>query len=154
MICAPYKELIIPEKQRSPNWDKAIAWLRGDSWKDLPPGKTEIDGKRLYAIRSSYMSKKKSECCYESHRIYIDVHMVLKGSEAVLVCQRDVLKITEPYSQDKDCDLLEGEPDNIHRIILSFPMVLVLFPWDIHMTSIAPDDMPGEVDKLVLKVAI
>jgi YhcH/YjgK/YiaL family protein len=154
MICAPYKELIIPDKQRSSNWEKAIVWLWGDSWKDLPPGKTELDEKRLYAIRSSYMSKKKSECFYESHRLNVDVQMVIKGSEAVLVCQRDVLKVVEPYSQGKDSDLLEGEPDNVHRIILGFPMVLVLFPWDVHMTSLAPDDMPGEVEKIVLKVAI
>ena len=154
MICAPYNELVIPEKQRNPDWEKALAWLRGDSWKDLPLGKTEIDGKGLYAIRSSYMSKKKSECRYESHRVYADVHMVIKGSEAVLVCQRDVLKVTEPYSSDKDCDLLEGEPDNVHRIILGFPMVLVVFPWDVHMPSIAPNDTPGEVEKVVLKVAI
>ena len=154
MICAAYKELVIPEKQRSPNWEKAIAWLRGDSWKDLPSGKTEIDGKGLYAIRSSYMSKKRSECIYESHRIYVDVHMVIKGNEAVWVCQREALKVTEPYSQEKDSDLLAGEPDNVHRIILGFPMALVLFPWDVHMTSIAPDDVPGEVEKVVLKVAL
>jgi YhcH/YjgK/YiaL family protein len=154
MILAPYNELIIPKKLRNPNWEKAIAWLRRDSWKDLPLGKTELDEKRLYAIRSSYMSKKKDECFYESHRLNVDVHMVIKGSEAVLVCQRDVLKVTEPYSPEKDSDLLEGEPDNVHRIILSFPMVLVLFPWDIHMPSLAPDDTPGEVEKVVLKVAI
>ena len=154
MICAPYKELIIPEKLRSPNWDKAIAWLREDSWKDMPPGTTELDGKRLYVTRSVYMSKKRSERRYESHRINVDVHMVLKGSEAVFVCQRDVLKLVEPYSPENDSDLLDGEPDNVHRMILGFPMVLVLFPWDIHMTSLAPDDMPGEVEKLVFKVAI
>jgi beta-galactosidase beta subunit len=33
-------------------------------------------------------------------------------------------------------------------------MLLVLFPWDVHMTSLAPDDTPGEVEKLVLKVAV
>jgi beta-galactosidase beta subunit len=53
MICTPYKELIIPEKLSGPNWEKAIAWLRADSWKDLPLGKTELYGMKLYALRSS-----------------------------------------------------------------------------------------------------
>ena len=154
MICSPYKELIIPEKQISLNWEKALAWLKGDSWKALPIGKTEIDEKRLYAIHSSYMSKLINECLFESHRLYADVHMVIKGSETVLVCQRDGLKIKEPYSLEKDSDLLEGEPEHIHRIILGFPIAVVVFPLDIHMTSVAPDERPGEVEKIILKVAL
>ena len=154
MICAPYKELNLPEKQRSPNWEKALAWLKADSWKDIPIGKTELDGSRFYALRSSYMSKTKSKCLYESHRLYADVHMVIKGSEIVLVCQGDGMKITEPYSEENDAELLEGEPEHIHRIILGFPLAVVLFPWDLHMPSVAPDDSPGEVEKIVLKVAL
>ena len=154
MICAPYKELILPEKQRSPNWEKALAWLKGDSWKDMPIGKTEIDDGRLYVLRSSFTGKMRNECLYESHRLYADVHLVIKGSEALLVCQRDGLKIVEPYSGENDAELLEGAPEHIHRIILGFPMAVVLFPWDVHMPSVAPDDRPGEVEKIVLKVAL
>ena len=154
MICAPYKELVIPEKLMNPNWEKALSWLKGDSWKDIPIGKTEIDKSRLYAIRSSYTSKIKNKCRYESHRAYADIHMVTKGSELVLVCQRDGLKIVEPYSIENDSDLLEGESEYIHRIVLGFPMALVLFPWDVHRPSIVQDDRPGEVEKIVLKVKL
>jgi YhcH/YjgK/YiaL family protein len=154
MICAPYKELVIPEKSMNPNWEKALSWLRGDSWKDIPIGKTEIDGSGLYALRSSYTSKIRSDSQYESHRAYADIHMVIKGSELVLVCQRDGLKTVEPYSTEKDSDLLEGEPEYIHRIVLGFPAALVLFPCDVHRPSVAPDDKPGEVEKIVLKVEL
>jgi YhcH/YjgK/YiaL family protein len=154
MICTPYNELTIPEKLMNQNWEKAIAWLKNDSWKDLPPGKTELDESRLYVLRSSYLSKNESKCLYESHQVYADVHMVIKGSETVLVCQRDGLEIVEPYSMEKDSELLTGAPEPVHRIILKFPMAIILFPWDIHMPSVAPDDRPSEVEKIVLKVAL
>ena len=154
MICASYKELVIPENLRSPNWEKALEWLRKDSWKDIPLGKTEIDGSKVYVLRSSYTSKLRSECRYESHRLYADIQMVIKGRELLLACPRDGLKLVEPYSAEKDVDLLEGKPEPCHSIILGLPLAAVLFPWDVHMPSVAPDDKPGEVEKIVMKVAL
>ena len=154
MICAPYRELILPEKLMNPNWEKAIAWIKADSWKDLPLGKTEIDAARLYVIRSSYVNKRRNECRYESHRLYADIQMVIKGSEAALVCQRDGLKIVEPYSAENDVDLLEGETEPVHTVVLGYPLAAVFFPWDVHMPSVAIHDKPCEVEKIVLKVAL
>ena len=154
MICAPYKELIIPERLMSPNWEKALEWLKGDSWKDLPMGRTEIDGSNFYVLHSSGTTKLRKECRYESHQVYADIQVGVKGSELVLVCPCDGLKIAQAYSAEKDVDFLEGEPVNGHTIILSAPMAVVLFPWDVHMPGVAPDDKPGESEKIVLKVAL
>ena len=138
----------------SPNWEKALAWLKRESWKDLPLGKTEIDGANVYVLHSLSNSKRLDECRYESHRLYADIQMPIKGSEIIQVCLRESLKITEPYSEEKDVDFLEGEPEPLHSIFLSFPLALVLFPWDVHMPLIALNDKPGEVEKIVLKVAL
>ena len=154
MICAPYNELIIPENLRNRNWEKALAWLKGDCWKSIPEGLTEIDGMKVYATRSTRIAKPFCECRYESHRIYADIQMAIKGSALMLVCMRDGLKITEPYSSEKDIDFLGGEPDPVHRIALVFPLAAVLFPWDVHMPDIAQDDNPCEIEKLVIKVAM
>ena len=154
MICASNKELIIPENLMNAHWEKALEWLRGDLWKNIPLGKTEIDGDNVYALRSSYMSKNKNECRYESHRLYADIQMAIKGSELLLVCLRDGLKIAEPYSAEKDIDFLEGEPEVLHRIVLDFPLAVVLFPWDVHMPSVALADRPGKIEKIVVKVAL
>ena len=152
MICAPYKELFIPKKLMNANWEKALAWLKADSWKDVPPGRTEIAGPAFYVLRTSYMSKPRNECRYESHRLYADIQMAIKGSELLLVCHREGLKIAEPYSAEKDVDFLEGDPDPLHSIVLECPMAAVLFPWDVHMPSVALDNKPGQIEKVVLKV--
>ena len=154
MICANYKDLIIPEKLRSPNWEKALAWLKADSWKDMPQGKTEIDGTNVFATRSVYTSKLRSECRYESHRRYADIQMIIKGSEIQLACLRDGLNVSVPYSEEKDVDFLEGEPKTYHSIILNFPLVVVYFPWDIHMPNISLDDKPSEMERIIFKVAV
>ena len=138
----------------NPNLEKAIEFLDSDYWKNIPSGKTHIDGLRLYALRSAYMTKMRSECHYESHRLYVDIQMVIKGNEIILSCIRDGLKIVEPYSEEKDVDFLEGEPNPVHTIILGYPMIAVFFPWDVHMPSLTLGDNSIEVEKIVLKVAL
>ena len=154
MICANYKDLIIPKNLMSPNWEKALAWLKADSWKDMPQGKTEIDGTNVFATRSSYTSKLRSECRYESHRRYADIQMIIKGSEIQLACLSDGLNITDPYSEEKDIEFFGGEPKTYNSIILNFPMVAVYFPWDLHMPNIALDDKPSEMERVIFKVAL
>ena len=154
MICAPYKELIIPEKLKGPNWEKALAWLKADSWKDLPLGKTEIDGSRIYVLRQSFTSVPRNELRYESHRLYADIQMSISGTDLALVCLRDGLKVVEPYSAEKDIDFLEGEPEYEHEIVVSFPLAVVLFPWDVHKPRVVADGKPSQMEKVVLKVAL
>jgi len=154
MICANYKDLIIPDTLKTPNLEKALAWLKADSWKDIPLGKTEIYGENIYVMRSLYMSKTRNETRYESHRRYLDIQMLIKGSEVILSCLRDGLKVAISYSEEKDIDFLEGEPDIFHSVILNFPLAVLYFPWDVHMPCIAINDIPSEVEKIVVKVAM
>ncbi|GHV62047.1 hypothetical protein AGMMS49587_07800 [Spirochaetia bacterium] len=163
MVCASYKDLIVPEKFMNPNWEKALAWLKGESWKDLPEGKFEIDGAKVYALRSSYKTKLPGEAQYESHRRYGDIQMLIQGAEMILVCNREALKVTVPYSPEKDIDFLEastegspleGSPAPVHQIILKGPTAAILFPEDAHKPSLAVSGQPSQVGKLVIKVAL
>ena len=154
MICADYHKLIISEKLMNKNWEKALVWLRGEDWKHTPLGKTEIDGSEVYATRSVYISKPPGEGRYESHRLYADIQMVIRGTEIILVCNREKLTPVVPYSQEEDTDFLEGDPPEAHRIILTQPSALVIFPWDAHKPGISFGENPSEVEKLVVKVAL
>jgi YhcH/YjgK/YiaL family protein len=152
MIIANYKELVIPEKNKSPNWEKALAWLKTDSWKDVPMGKTEIDGSNVFVKHSSYVGKSENEWKYERHRFYADIQMPIKGTELQLVCHRDGLKVDIPYSEENDIEFFEREPGIDSRFILSFPMVAVYFPWEVHMTTLSVDGSPIEIEKVLIKV--
>ena len=154
MICASYNKLWIPGNLGSPNWEKALNWLREDAWKDLPLGRTEIDASRVFVNRSSYISVNRKNGKWESHRLYADIQMVIKGKELLFVCRQDGLNITVPYSRDNDCEILEGNSEHAHGIVLDGIVAAVLFPWDIHMPAIAIEENPAQVEKIVLKVAL
>ena len=153
MICAACNYLAIPEKHMNHNWEKALEWIRAEKWKGLGEGKTEIDGDRVFVSRMKYTSKPIGECRYETHRIYADIQIVLKGAEMTDVCGMKDLQVTTPYSAEKDIEFFDGHPALVHRVILSFPLALVLFPEDAHKPSIALGS-PGEIEKVVFKVAL
>jgi len=156
MICAPYKELMIPENLRSPNWEKALEYLRTEDWRKLPIGRTEIDGPRVVVLRQSYTSKQLSEVRYETHRRYADIQMVFEGRELALVCFKEDLKPGEPYSEEKDVEFYEGEPakEKVHTLVLADALAAVFFPWDAHRPNLAPEGKPGPIEKIVVKVAL
>ena len=153
MICANIDSLSIPIEDMSPNWKTALDWLKTQKWKNLPEGKSEIDENRVFVLRQNYKSKPIGECRYETHQKYADIQILLSGEELVDVCAKETLQTTEPYSAEKDIEFLDGSPAQIHRVILSYPLALVLFPYDAHKPCIAIGE-PESVEKIVLKVAI
>jgi YhcH/YjgK/YiaL family protein len=153
MICAVCDYLTIPEQYMNPIWEKALEWIRAEKWKALGEGKTAIDGDRVFVSRMKYTSKPIGECRYETHRIYADIQITLKGVELVDVCAMNGLQVTTPYSVEKDIEFFDGEPALVHRTVLAFPLALVLFPEDAHKPSIALGN-PGEIEKLVFKIAL
>ena len=154
MICASIKDLTIPEKHMNPNWKIAFDWLKAEKWKNnLPDGKSEIAGDKVYVNHQKYKSKPIENCRYETHQRYADIQILLSGTELIDVCVKDDLKVTEPYSAEKDVEFQEGNSALVHRVVLSYPMALVLFPEDAHKPCIANGN-PADVEKIVLKVAL
>jgi YhcH/YjgK/YiaL family protein len=153
MICAACNYLTIPEQYMNPNWEKALEWIRVEKWRNLGEGKTEIDGDRVFVSRMKYLSKPIGECRYETHRIYADIQIVLKGVEMADVCDMNDLRETTPYSAEKDIAFFDGNPALVHRVVLAFPLALALFPEDAHKPSIALGN-PAEIEKVVFKVAL
>jgi YhcH/YjgK/YiaL family protein len=157
MICAACDYLTIPEQYMSPNWEKALDWIRAEKWKGLAEGKTAIDGDRVFVSRMKYTSKPIEKCRYETHRVYADIQIVLNGVELVDVCGLNGVRLITPYSEEKDIAFFEENPDMarqpVHRLILSFPLALALFPEDAHKPSIALGN-PLEIEKLIFKIAL
>jgi len=154
MICAPYNELVIPENLWTPNWEKALEWLKGENWKNLKDGDTEIDGKNVFVRKTRRSCTSPAEGRYESHRRYIDVQMAITGCGFIQVCTRDGLEVIEPYSEEKDIDFLAGEPGLVHVVSFAFPMAVVLFPWDVHKPDVCFDGTSCELEKIIIKVAV
>ncbi|HSL90611.1 MAG TPA: YhcH/YjgK/YiaL family protein [Ignavibacteriaceae bacterium] len=130
--------------------NRAFSYLHNTNFNDVPPGKYEIDGDKVFAIVAEYQTEDESEGKPESHKKYIDVQYVVKGSELIGYAPLVNQVISEPYNEENDiifyktkCSFLE----------LSKGMFAIFYPDDIHLPGIKV----GEkilVKKVVVKVRV
>lgn len=125
---------------------------------DLPTradGKYPLDGERVFAIVQRYSTKPPADCIWESHRKYIDVQFIGAGVECIDVVPIEAVSVKTPYDPDRDATFYHPPVTAIPaRLILPAGTFAVLFPHDVHSPCIAPAAGPGEVVKVVIKVAV
>jgi len=83
-------------------WDEAFAFLKNNDLSKLAPGKYPIDGDNVYASVTEDSTKDYDKSKWESHRKYIDLQYVISGEEKIGVTPVGNVKVTEPYSAEKD----------------------------------------------------
>ena len=103
---------------------------------NLPAGRYELDGDRLYAMVMDYVPEEKAEPLYETHDKYVDIQCMLEGSEYQWYAPRGELKEKIAYNAEKD--ITEG----------SFA---VYFPQDGHLPGMA-DGSCGKCRRIVVKL--
>jgi YhcH/YjgK/YiaL family protein len=125
---------------------------------DLPnraDGKYPLDGDRVFAMVQRYTTKPPADCIWESHRKYIDVQFIGAGVECIDVVPIDTVTTKTPYDPGRDATFYHPPVQAIPaRLILPAGTFAVLFPHDVHSPCIAPAAGPGEVVKVVIKVAV
>lgn len=132
-----------------PAFEQAFAFLRQGGLADLPDGRHEIDGDRLFCIISRAAGRPRAEAPLEAHRKYIDIQYVIAGSEEMgwrptAVCTRS----TAGYDAEKDIEFFDDTPQNWSPVPPgSFTIFL---PQDAH----APLIGQGQIHKVVLKIAV
>jgi biofilm protein TabA len=128
---------------------KAFDFLLRQDLKELPVGKYEIDGESVYAIMSKEPGRKKEDALLETHEKYIDIQLVMEGTDDMgwkpkSLCKQQAGK----YDQKNDEQLFADKPD-VWITTISGAFV-IFFPEDAHMPLISS----GQIHKVVLKVAL
>ncbi len=129
---------------------KAFQYLKGIEFNDLPPGKYEIDGVNIFAIVSEYQTKDQNEGKPESHKKYIDVQYVAKGSELIGYAPLGDQKIVSEYSEENDIVFYKCETSLLG---VDEGMSAIFFPDYIHLPGIKVGDK-SLVKKVVFKVRV
>lgn len=127
---------------------KAIEFLMHPDLKELPAGKYEIDGDQVYAIVSKEPGRKKEEALLETHEQYIDIQLVLAGTDTMgwkpkASCQQP----NGEYDRTTDLQFFADQPDA--WFAAKSGMFAIFFPEDAHMPLISTD----QVHKVVVKIA-
>lgn len=128
---------------------KAIEFLLRPDLKELPAGKYEIDGDRVYATASKDPGRKKEDALLETHEKYIDIQLVLAGTDDMGWKPRSSCKQPSgEYDQKRDVQLFADEPEA--WLSTESGSFAIFFPEDAHMPLISS----GQLHKVVVKVAV
>ncbi len=130
-------------------FDKAFGFLASAGPGNLPAGRHEIDGERVFALLSDGPGRKRADGLLETHSRYVDIQYVVGGTDemgwkAAAACNRP----SAPYDPEKDIAFFEDEPDA--WIAVPAGCFAIFFPEDAHLPLVSE----GVVRKVVVKVAV
>jgi biofilm protein TabA len=127
---------------------KAFEFLMRSDLKELPVGRYEIDGERVYGIVAKDPGRKKEDALLETHEKYIDIQLVLAGTDDMGWKPKSSCKHpSEEYDQQNDIQFFADEPDA--WLSTGSGAFAIFFPEDAHMPLISS----GQIHKVVVKVA-
>jgi len=132
-----------------PAFARAFEFLRRDDLSDLPAGRHEIDGDRLYAMVVQAPGKGRDEAKLEAHREYVDIQLSVAGTDVIgwkptAGCRHPETE----FNPETDLGLYSDDPDA--WVAVPPNTFAILFPEDAH----APMGGSGSLHKVVVKVAV
>jgi len=121
--------------------------------KSLPNGRHNLH-RGAYVNVETYETQMRTERKFEAHVKFVDVQMILSGTEIIVVKPVEDLKnsVSAPYCPEKDIEFYNfsaGGKDHL----LKKNDALVIFPNEAHMPCVAAE-APQQVRKAVFKLPI
>ncbi|MCI9643335.1 MAG: DUF386 family protein [Oscillibacter sp.] len=133
-----------------PNLDLALDHITPEFLASVGPERVELKGGSVYATRFTYETVPAEESFFEAHKKYLDIHMMVEGSEGVEIAPPDAL--TE-FDRVEANDFYAYRGTGDYKLVLSPGDFLVVFPGDAHRIKMQAGG-PKTVSKVVFKVKI
>jgi len=131
----------------SPYFAKAFEFLQQHDLRTLSLGRHEIDGERVYATAMRGLAKPREASHLEAHRKYIDIQVVLSGTDEMGWKNKATCRVPHgDYEDAKDVEFFADTPDAWVEVVPG--AFTIFFPEDAH----APMIGQGELHKIVVKV--
>lgn len=134
-------------------WQRAFEFL-----KSLTPDAEEkrypLQGDEIYAMISSYETRTPETAKLETHRKYVDIQVVLSGSERLEWFPRAGLTIDTPYDPAKEAEFYRRSFPGPVQVDLTPGIFVMLYPQDAHMPSLSIGHKPERIKKVVVKLAL
>ena len=138
----------------SPNIAMALDYLCRTDFSQVPTGRHELNGDRVWAIVQRYQPKPFSQMAWEAHCNYIDIQYVVAGVERMgYVPLSDQLSVRQAYNPEKDVVLFDANGQFFNVYAGSFA---IFGPNDVHAPMLAAE-LPGpsgEICKVVMKCRV
>jgi YhcH/YjgK/YiaL family protein len=131
-----------------PRFPRAFQFLAEADWQSIDDGRHEIEGNEIFVLVSTSEGRGRQKSPLEVHRRYIDIQMVLEGTDEIGWRSLDSLVVSGEFDQQGDIGML-AEPPHCWLVVPRHCFT-VFFPHDAH----APLAGSGRVRKAVVKVAV
>jgi len=135
----------------SPRIKTSLEYIAKTDFSKMEPGRYELDGSNLFVLVQAYDSIPREQGKWECHQKYIDIQYIADGIEQIGVNNIGKMKVTTEYNPDKDIAFLGGDGD---FVTFSKGSYGIFFPEDAHQPKIAPNNVPGKVKKVVVKIKV
>ena len=133
-----------------PNLDLALSRITPEFLASVGPERVELKGGDVYATRFTYETVPAEDTFFEAHRKFLDIHIMVRGSEGVEIAPPETL--TE-FDRTEASDFYAYRGRGHYKLTLSPGDFLVVFPGDAHRIKMRLDG-PETVSKVVFKVRI
>ena len=128
----------------------ALDYVRATDFSAMPDGRHDIEGDHIFALVQRYPSKPLADGRWEAHRKYIDLQLVVSGTEQIGYVSIDQLT-AEPYDAERDLTWLAGAAGQ--WITLPAGHFMLLWPGDAHMPGVQVGSA-SDVLKVVVKIEV
>lgn len=129
-----------------------LEFLENHDLKSMKNGKYEILGDDVFINIQEYDSKPELDGKWEAHRKYIDIQILIKGTEKIGVGEIQDYTTTEAYDEERDVEFLTTNAPQ-QFITMKENDYIILYPYDVHMPQICVD-RPSAIKKAVVKVSL
>lgn len=130
-----------------PRFAKAFEYLLNADFSKLPDGRNEIDGDELFLLMNREGLKKPEDAPLEVHDKYIDIQLVIDGTETFGWKERSELDSPRgEFDKEKDIQFFNDAPATFYT--LHSGQMSIFFPEDGH----APQIGEGPLTKCIIKV--
>ncbi|SFG13105.1 YhcH/YjgK/YiaL family protein [Oribacterium sp. WCC10] len=133
-----------------PNLEAGLQAIEEEKAKgELKEGSYRFEG-GFFKVQKG-VTKPFSEGTFEGHKKYIDVQIILDGSEEIAWKELKELKEVIPYDEEKDMARYEGSFE--HQIMINKGMFWAAFPHDGHK-AISHSKEQQSFTKIILKLPV
>lgn len=129
---------------------ECFSYAKTHSLAEWEKGSYKIDKDRLFVNIVEYTTTVPEERFWEAHKYYLDVHVMLKGTEQI---DLNFIQNMEQKDFVEADDFLPLEGEKKVSVVLEDGDFLICYPSDGHRTAVAADG-PETIKKAIFKVRI
>ena len=133
-----------------PHVDDIATFLKNMNIDDLSEGDYPLKGEELYVKVLKYFPKNAKENNFETHEVYTDVQVIIKGEELIQIVPPDFLRKKIDYEIEGDFQFFSAD-NCILDIVVRKGQFIVFFPQEAHKPGCLYQDFKNPVMKLVFK---